>query len=98
MMLAFLKSKLTPADASAKLNLESWIHVVRSELIEGSYVWTDCDTGEFIAQGHTDNEIREVLKSRWLKHIFVIDAQHMIMGPDFDQLIQFNFDTNKEPA
>jgi hypothetical protein len=98
MMLAFLKSKLTPADESARFNLESWIHVVHSELIEGSYVWHDCDSGEFIAQGQTDEEIRSVLKSRWVNHIFVIGHQHMIMGPDFDQLIEFNRNTNEEPV
>lgn len=66
------------------------LHRVRSEQIEGIFYWYDADTDQFITQGKTDDEIRSGLQQRWQEHIFVIGEHHMIMGPGFDQMIEFD--------
>lgn len=66
------------------------LHLVKSEKIDEVFYWYDAETGQFIAQGQTDDEIRTALRQNWRDHIFVISEQHMIMGPDFDQLIDFS--------
>ena len=65
------------------------LHRVRSEKIDDTFYWYDADTDQFITQGQTDAEIRTGLQQNWTDHIFIISRQHMIMGPDFDQLIDF---------
>lgn len=90
-MLDFLKSRSQREDEVAMQKfMETRLHRIQAELIENSYVWTDVDTGQFIAQGQSDSEIRDVLKSVWANHVFVVGPKHMIMGPDFEQPIEFD--------
>ena len=70
--------------------LSNRLHVVKSEEIDGVYYWYDAQSGQFLAQGKTDDEIRSTLQDLWTEHIFVVSDRHMIMGPDLDQLIAFD--------
>ena len=66
--------------------LDAKIHRVRQEKEDGMFYWYDYDDGNFIAQGRTIEEIQEVLKARWQRHIFVISDTEMIMGPNFNEI------------
>jgi len=79
-----------PSDQELREHFAQRIHRVQSEQIGDSFYWYDADSSQFVAQGKTDDEIRQCLKQNWSDHIFVISEQHMIMGPDFDQLIEFD--------
>lgn len=78
------------ADGEREQLFRDRIHVVRSEEIDNTYYWYDADSGEFIAQGRTDEEIRTVLRQCWQDHVFVISDRYMVMGPDFDCLHEFD--------
>lgn len=81
--------KNTPTDQELRDHFSQRLHRVRSEQIGSTFYWYDADTDQFIAQGETDDEIRAGLQQNWRDHIFVISEEHMIMGPDFDQLVDF---------
>ena len=59
-------------------HLDNIIHRVRVEKDKDVYYWYDEDDGEFLAQGQTDSEIINNLKSRFPTHIFYLPTQHLI--------------------
>jgi hypothetical protein len=59
-------------------HLDNIIHRVRVEKDKDVYYWYDEDDGEFLAQGQTDAEIINNLKSRFPTHIFYLPTQHLI--------------------
>jgi hypothetical protein len=73
--------------------LDQRLHIVRADQIGNVFYWYDQDSGAFLLQGCTDQDIRSQLQQYWADHIFVVSATHMIMGPDFDQLIEFDCQT-----
>jgi len=74
--------------------LDAHIHRIKQEVEGDMHYWFDFDNDQFIAQGKTIAEIREVLKARWSKHIFVLNDHVMLLGPDFDQVHIYNETTN----
>jgi uncharacterized membrane protein len=48
------------------------------------YYWYDLDNKEFLAQGRNTEEIVVVLKQRFVDHIFVLNDEHIMVGPNFD--------------
>ena len=69
--------------------LEQRVHVVKQEVINDIIYWFDNDDGTFLAQGRDHNEIVAVLEQRFPQHIFVINKTQMIMGPDWEQVVEF---------
>lgn len=60
----------------------SMIHQVKQEQHGDTYCWFDADSGYFLGQGKTDTEIKEHLKQRFKGHIFLIDEDRALAGPD----------------
>ena len=71
-------------EQAARARLNEIVHVVKQEKHGDMYYWYDQDNEQFLAQGRTLNEITDVLKSRWNRHIFVISDKEMMIGPEFD--------------
>ena len=71
-------------EQAARARLNEIIHVVKQEKLGDMYYWYDQDNDQFIAQGRTLDEITDVLKARWNRHIFVISDKEMMIGPEFD--------------
>ena len=69
--------------------LEQLVHVVKQEVINDIIYWFDNDDDTFLAQGRDHNEIVAVLERRFPQHIFVINETQMIMGPDWDRVVDF---------
>lgn len=65
-------------------------HNVTVENHSGMEYWFDTDTNKFIAQGATRADIISVLKSRWARHIFIINHEEIVMGPSFKSIIVSN--------
>ena len=58
-------------DLTAKLT--KLVHVVNIEQHHDTQYWFDKQSDEFLGQGQTQEEIIEVIKNRFPKHIFVFD-------------------------
>jgi len=58
-------------------------HVVTAEQHDNLHYWYDRDTGEFLAQGKTLEDIVEVLKIRFSDHFFYLVTDHLLYGPDW---------------
>ena len=69
--------------------LAELVHVVKQEIINDIIYWFDNDDGTFLAQGRDHDEIIAVLRDRFPQHIFVINNTQMIMGPDWDRVVDF---------
>ncbi len=69
--------------------LEQRVHVVKQEVINDIIYWYDNDDGTFLAQGRDHDQIVAVLEQRFPQHIFVINKTQMIMGPNWEQVIEF---------
>ena len=63
-----------------------FIHVVKQEQHDDTFYWFDQDTGEFLVQGRTDDELRQALRARFKHDIFVLNENTMLVGPDYDTL------------
>lgn len=70
--------------------VEDIVHVVREDQIGDMRYWYDRDSEKFLAQGKDHEEIINVLKLRFPEGIFVINNNQMIMGPDYNEVIQFD--------
>lgn len=58
------------------------IHQIKQEQHGDLYYWFDKDTDAFLAQGSTDEEIKQHLKQRFKGHIFLLDDKRALAGPD----------------
>ncbi len=58
------------------------IHRIKQEKHGDVYYWFDADTDNFLAQGKSDDEIRKHLLSRFKGHIFLIDDEKAMAGPE----------------
>ena len=63
--------------------LNEIVHRVEVEKQDDMYYWFDLDNKEFLAQGRTTDEIVVVLKQRFADHIFVLNDEHIMVGPNF---------------
>jgi hypothetical protein len=59
-------------------HLDKIIHRVRVEKDQDTYYWYDHDNGAFLAQGQSDEEIINHLKTRFPTHIFYLPTSHFI--------------------
>jgi hypothetical protein len=59
------------------------VHLVKQEKIEDITYWYDSHSNQFLAQGKSYDEIIEVLKKHYTKHIFLISDTEMMVGPTF---------------
>jgi hypothetical protein len=64
--------------------LNEIVHRVEIEQQNDMYYWYDLDNKEFLAQGRNTEEIVVVLKQRFVDHIFVLNDEHIMVGPNFD--------------
>ena len=64
--------------------LNEIVHRVEVEKQDDMYYWFDLDNKEFLAQGRTTDEIVVVLKQRFADHIFVLNDEHIMVGPNFE--------------
>lgn len=69
------------------------VHVVKQEVINDIMYWFDNDDGTFLAQGRDHEEIIAVLRNRFPRHIFVLNQNQMIVGPDFDRVVDFELNS-----
>ena len=58
--------------------LDEIVHRVRVEKDRDTYYWYDMDNNKFLAQGSTDEEIVNSLKSRFPNHMFFLPTNHLI--------------------
>ena len=89
----FMERRYQQADddeAAWREYVEQMVHVVREDRIGDMRYWYDRDSEKFLAQGKDHEEIVNVLKMRFPEGIFVIDDNQMIMGPDYNEVIQFD--------
>jgi hypothetical protein len=81
-------------------HISNIVHYVEQEKHNECYYWFDKQTDEFLAQGQTDEEIKQHLAARFKGHIFVLDDDRALFGPELktvpvDQLPRlFNENTN----
>lgn len=56
------------------------VHVVKEERIEDQIYWYDEHSNEFLAQGHDEDTIISILKSRFPKHhfLFMNDREEIV--------------------
>jgi hypothetical protein len=64
--------------------LNEIVHRVEIEKQDDMYYWFDMDNKEFLAQGRNTEEIVVVLRQRFIDHIFVLNDQHIMAGPNFE--------------
>lgn len=77
-----------------KEKLIKLIHTIKQEKHGDIYYWFDVETDQFLAQGRTDTEIIDVLKKRFPDHIFIINRDRALRGPDW-KLVPITELTNK---
>lgn len=66
-----------------KEQLSKMIHRIKQEKHGDCYYWFDLDDDTFLAQGKTDSEMIEVIKKRFPTHIFIINNEQGLRGPDW---------------
>lgn len=71
-----------PERAELVKKVMGMIHTVKQEQHGEVYYWFDADTDAFLGQGKTDDEIKEHLKQRFKGHIFLLDDDRALAGPD----------------
>lgn len=80
------------AQAELKKELSKKIHVVKEEQHGTHTYWFDLETDQFLAQGATKEEIIEILKKHYSKHIFILPDEALLHGPKWEP-VQLNGDT-----
>jgi hypothetical protein len=66
-----------------KQQLDKFIHDVTTEVRSGVEYWYERESGQFIAQGRTQEEIVSVLKAVWPGHVFLVNEQHLLSAPNY---------------
>jgi hypothetical protein len=62
------------------------VHSVKQEKHGELLYWFDDDNDRFLAQGKDSTELIEHLKSRFKDHIFIVDENALLIGPEFKQI------------
>jgi hypothetical protein len=76
-------SATASADQQLMEKISRITHVVAAEQHDNQYYWYDRDSGEFLAQGYTLEDIVGVLKIRFSDHFFYLETDHLLYGPDW---------------
>lgn len=63
--------------------LSKMIHRIKQEKYGDCYYWFDLDDDQFLAQGRNDAEMIDVIKKRFPTHIFILDDEKALRGPDW---------------
>jgi hypothetical protein len=58
--------------------LDEIVHRVRVEKDKDTYYWYDMDNNKFLAQGSTEEELVNNLKTRYPNHMFFLPTNHLI--------------------
>ena len=66
-----------------KESIAAKTHIVNVEQHADVYYWFDHESGEFLAQGRTMEEIVDVVKSRFPEHFFFFNGDLLLHGPDW---------------
>lgn len=66
--------------------LDSLIHNVKPEQHGELLYWFDEDTDKFLAQGKDISEIRNHLKERFKRDVFMIGDKILMTGPEFEPM------------
>lgn len=74
------------AQAELKKELSKKIHVVKEEQHGTHTYWFDLETDQFLAQGATKEEIIEILKKHYSKHIFILPGDALLHGPTWEPI------------
>lgn len=79
----WVKSKyISEQRAELKEKLVKMIHYINQEKHGDLYYWFDKETDAFLAQGATEEELKKHLTSRFKDHIFVLDDNRAMYGPE----------------
>jgi hypothetical protein len=89
-----LKSANHILEDKLKKHLDNIIHRVRVEKDKDIYYWYDSDDNEFLAQGSTDEQVIEMLKTKYPTHIFYLPTNHIICKGTSWQLKQSSININ----
>jgi hypothetical protein len=83
--LLFFKKVKTELELTEEIkeHLHNVTHIVNVEQHGDQYYWYDTDSGEFIAQGKTIEDIVTVIKSRFPNHYFFLNNDYLLHGPDW---------------
>lgn len=76
-----IKSKFEIERKELKEHIKKIVHNVNQERHGEVYYWFDADSDQFLAQGSTDEEIRQHLLSRFKGHVFILDNDRVLAGP-----------------
>lgn len=71
-------------DTQIRNKLDEIVHRVEEVVEKDIIYWYDYDDNEFLAQGRTQQEIIEVLKSRFPTHIFYLKTHELIGSPSWE--------------
>ena len=63
--------------------LNKVVHAIKEEVYGDQKYWFDQDDDTFLAQGKDYAEIVTHLKSRFPDHLFLLNKEQMLVGPDF---------------
>jgi len=84
----------TEKTVELKEKLIKMIHTIKQEKHGDIYYWFDIETDQFLAQGRTDDELIGVLKQRFPTHIFIVNKDKALRGPEW-KLVPIAELTNK---
>jgi hypothetical protein len=62
-------------------HLNTIVHEVKVEKMNGVEYWFDAETDQFFAQGKDQDEVIKILKQRFPKHIFVFPKEGILAAP-----------------
>ena len=77
------QEKIDEETEKLKEKLSKMIHRIKQEKHGDCYYWFDLDDDTFLAQGRNDTEMIEVIKKRFPTHIFIIDNEKALRGPEW---------------
>jgi hypothetical protein len=83
LLFGHVEARIDEETEKLKEKLSKMIHRIRQEKHGDCYYWFDLDDDQFLAQGRTDAEMIEVIKKRFPSHIFIIDNEKAIRGPEW---------------
>jgi hypothetical protein len=80
------KSEKKEIEAQIVERLNEIVHQVEIDQHNDMYYWFDSDNHEFLVQGRTTEEIIQSLKQRFSDHVFLLNNEKIMAGPEFAML------------
>lgn len=72
--------------------MSNLVHNIHEETHDDIKYWYDREDNLFLAQGRDYNEIVNVLKKRFPTHLFLLNENQLLAGPDF-KVVNINEET-----